>query len=81
MATLQAPSTGPVVSSHQALAIAEADALTVYEDLSPYRIELWLDVEGWHVEYRIKKPRVAGGGPFYVIDATTGVILSKKYYQ
>ena len=71
----------PVISSHQALSIAEADALPVYEDLSIYRIELWQDDDGWHVEYRIKKPRCAGGGPHYVIHAETGKILSKKYYQ
>lgn len=71
----------PAVSSHRALALAEADALTAYRDLSPYRIELWLDADGWHVEYRIKMRRVAGGGPHYVIDATTGEIVSKIYYQ
>jgi hypothetical protein len=71
----------PAVSGARALAIAEADALPVYQDLSPYRIELRLEDDGWHVEYRIKKPLVAGGGPFYVIDANSGAILSKKYYQ
>ena len=81
MSTAPLTLTAPAVSSHRALAIAEADALPVYRDLSPYRIELWLDDDGWHVEYRIKKPRVAGGGPHYVIDATTGQIVSKKYYQ
>ena len=71
----------PALSSHRALAIAEADAILVYPDLSPYRIELRLEDDGWHIEYRIKKPRVAGGGPCYVIDAQTGAIVSKKYYQ
>jgi hypothetical protein len=69
------------VPSHRALAIAEADALPVYEDLSPYRIELWLDDAGWHVEYRIRFPRMAGGGPHYVIHPGTGEIVSKKYSQ
>ena len=80
MSTAQ-PVAGPAISSHRALAIAEADALPVYQDLSPYRIEIKLESDGWHVEYRIKKPRVAGGGPHYVIDATTGEIVSKRYYQ
>jgi hypothetical protein len=80
MATAQ-PATAPAITSHRALAIAEADALPVYPDLSPYRIEIRLEDDGWHVEYRIKKSRVAGGGPHYVIDATTGAIVSKKYYQ
>lgn len=71
----------PAVASHRALAIAEADALPVYEDLSPYRIEVWLDDAGWHVEYRVRKPRVAGGGPCYVIHPETGEIVSKTYYQ
>ena len=75
------PQTVSAVSSHQALAIAEADAIRVYEDLGRYRIEVYLESDGWHVEYHIKKRRVAGGGPYYVIDATTGAIVSKKYYQ
>jgi hypothetical protein len=73
--------TVPAISSHHALAVAEADALPVYVDLSPYRIEIWLGDDGWHVEYRVRQRRVAGGGPHYVIDATTGEIVSKKYYQ
>jgi hypothetical protein len=71
----------PAISSSRALAIAEADAQPVYQDLSPYRIELWLDDDGWHVEYRIKNRRVAGGGPHYVIDSNSGAIVFKKYYQ
>lgn len=78
---MPAVQTAPAVSSHQALAVAEADALIAYGDLSPYRIELRLEADGWHVEYRIKAPRVAGGGPHYVIGADTGGIVSKKYYQ
>lgn len=81
MATLQQPPVATTISSHRALAIAEADALPVYEDLSPYRIEVRLEDDGWHIEYWIKKPRVAGGGPHYVISADTGEIVSKKYYQ
>jgi hypothetical protein len=69
------------VSSHQALAIAEADAVTMYENLGRYRIEIELEPDGWHIAYRIKQRRWAGGGPWYVIDATTGAIVSKKYYQ
>ena len=73
----------PAVSSHRALEIAETDALPVYQDLSPYRIELWLDEAGWHVEYRIRRTSrfLTGGGPHYVIHPETGAIVSKKYYQ
>jgi hypothetical protein len=73
----------PAVSSHRALEIAEADAVTVYKDLSIYRIELWLDEAGWHVEYHIRQTSrfLTGGGPHYVIHPETGEIVSKKYYQ
>ena len=80
MPAISAPAP-PAVSSHQALAVAEADALAAYGDLSLYRIELRLEADGWHVAYRIAQPRIAGGGPHYVISAETGEILSKKYYQ
>jgi hypothetical protein len=80
MATTQ-QAAGPAVSSHRALAIAEADAIQAYKDLGFYRIEIRLEDDGWHVEYYLNKRRWAGGGPHYVIDATSGVILSKKYYQ
>jgi len=79
MLTLR-PST-PTISGHKALEIAEMDAAPVYEDLSIYRIELLLENDGWHVAFRIKQPRMAGGGPHYIISAETGEILSKKYYQ
>lgn len=69
------------ILGHEALAIAEADALAAYKDLSIYRIELVQMEDGWHVEYHIKYPLWAGGGPHYVISAETGEILSKKYYQ
>ena len=63
------------------LRIAREDAERVYKDLERFRITLYLEPDGWHVEYRLNKPFVAGGGPYYLIDATTGAILSKKYYQ
>ena len=69
------------LAADQALAIAQADALRVYRDLSPYRIQLWLEDDGWHVGYNLKDPRLKGGGPHYVIDAHTGTILSKRYEQ
>jgi len=71
----------PAVTSDRALAIAQADAATVYTDLWRFRIEVELEPDGWHIAYRIREKRVAGGGPHYVIDATTGAIVSKKYYQ
>ena len=63
------------------LTIAQADASKVYRDLSPYRIQLVLEDDGWHVDYDLKDPRLKGGGPHYVIDAQSGAIVSKRYEQ
>ena len=71
----------PEVSSDQALRIAEGDAVTVYRDLTAYRIRLSLESDGWHIDYELKAPRVKGGGPHYIIDQTTGTITSKRYEQ
>ncbi len=71
----------PALAGDQALAIAQADALRVYRDLSGYRIQLVLEEDGWHVDYEPKGPGLKGGGPHYVIDAHTGAILSKRYEQ
>ncbi len=69
------------VSRLQAISIAEADALPVYGNLDDLTLEVDLGSDGWHVDYWMRKPRHAGGGPHYVIDATTGEIVSKKYSQ
>ena len=73
-----------VISLDEVLARAEADAIRAYQDLDNLRREVRLEDGKWFVEYRLDFPagmRVAGGGPHYVIDATTGEIISKKYYQ
>lgn len=71
------------VSRQQAIAIAEADALPRYgaEWLNKLLLRAVLHDDGWRVEYEQWRPRHSGDGPHYVIDATTGEILSKKYYQ
>jgi hypothetical protein len=69
------------IAGDQALAIAQADALKAYRDLAPYRIQLALEDDGWHIDYELKDPRRKGGGPHYVIDAFTGAIASKRYEQ
>ena len=80
--TTQAPNlSSPIVAADKALAIAQADAVNAYRDLSPYRIRLSLEADGWHVDYELKDPRWKGGGPHYVIDATTGAIVAKRYEQ
>lgn len=73
----------PAVSRHQAITTAEADALPMYgvEWLNSLTLEVALHADGWHVEYRQRKPLHTRAGPHYVIDATTGDIVFKKYYQ
>lgn len=69
------------IAGDKALAIAQADAVRAYRDLSPFRIQLVLEDDGWHVDYELKDARLKGGGPHYVIDPQTGAILSKRYDQ
>jgi hypothetical protein len=51
------------LAGDRVLAIAQADAARVYRDLSPYRIQLVLEDDGWHVDYDLKNPgpKAAGG--------------------
>jgi hypothetical protein len=69
------------LAADQALAIAQADAVRAYRDLSAYSIRLALEEDGWHVEYQLRDPRLKGGGPRYVIDPLAGTIISKSYEQ
>lgn len=73
----------PVISRAQAITVAEADALPMYGTyLQTLVLEASLRDDGWHLKYSPKRDGYrTGGGPHYVIDATTGVILSKTYYQ
>jgi hypothetical protein len=64
-----------------ALAIVRADVARVYGDLTPYCIHLALELDGWHIDYELKDPRLKGGGPHYVVDATTGAIVIRRYDQ
>lgn len=77
----QGPAPVEAVNSARALSIAEADAIKAYRDLTPYRVTVVLESDGWHVDYQLKDPRSAGGGPHYVIDALAGAIVSKRYEQ
>jgi hypothetical protein len=63
------------VTADQVLAIAQADAVQAYRDLSGYSIHLTLEDDGWHVEYDLKDPRLKGGGPRYLIDPLAGSII------
>jgi hypothetical protein len=48
---------------------------------TPYRIQLVLEDDGWHVDYELTNPTLKGGGPHYVINAITGDIGSNRYEQ
>ena len=75
------PQVAPTIASDEALRIARADAERVYRELHLYRIEIALETDGWHINYELKDAQLNGGGPRYIIDATTGVIASKMYNQ
>jgi hypothetical protein len=81
MTTAALPAQAGLLPCDEILRIARRDAETVYPDLSGYRISLLRDKDGWHVDYDLMKPLVAGGGPHYVIDPVTGAILDKWYEQ
>jgi hypothetical protein len=70
-----------LLSCDEVLKIARQDAEPAYGDLAHYRITLRCQADGWHVDYDLTEPYMAGGGPHYLIDATTGVILWKRYDQ
>lgn len=70
-----------MITSDEALKNARLDAEKAYRDLTPFFIHLELDDDGWHVDYELKNRKSNGGGPHYVIDAQTGVILTKRYEQ
>jgi hypothetical protein len=56
----QQSATPPVLAGDQVLAIAQADAVKTYRDLSSYRIQLVLEQDGWHVDFELKDPRLKG---------------------
>ena len=62
-------STDSTIAADQALVIAQADAARAYRDLTAYRIQLFLEGGGWHIDYELTNPKLKGGGPHYVIDA------------
>ena len=77
--TSQVAHTG--VSSDEAHRVALRDAERVYRDLHLYRIEIQLCDDGWHVDFEFKDESAHSGGPHYVIAATDGRVLHKRYEQ
>jgi hypothetical protein len=69
----------PAITSDEALKIARLDAETKYRNLGRFRIDIALDDDGWHVAFHTKLSH--GGGPHYIIDAVSGEIRWKCYYQ
>ena len=69
------------LSADRVLAVAQADALAAYRDLALYRVSLALEDDGWHVDYELKNPVLNGGGPHYIVDASNGMIVSRRYEQ
>lgn len=78
---MTALATPPAITSEAALAIARSDAEKAYSGTSHFRIEIQLEDDGWHISFRLKEKLWAGGGPEYVIDADSGTIREKRYYQ
>jgi hypothetical protein len=78
-ATTQLPA--KPLTCDEILGIAREDAERVYKDLTRFRIPIFLESDGWHIEYRLTERFIAGGGPNYLIDPDTESIQSKKYYQ
>jgi hypothetical protein len=81
MSAAVTPKVHPAISGDAALRIAHADAEKVYRDLSGYRIVLAMEPDGWHIDYQLKSATAVGGGPHYVIDSSSGVIVKKRYEQ
>jgi hypothetical protein len=70
-----------MVTSDMAHRIARLDAEKAYRDLSPFRVFVELNDDGWYVDYELKNRQSQGGGAHYVIDAQSGIIRQKKYEQ
>ena len=83
MATVNTqPTSGQrLLPADEILRIARQDAEAAYRHLSGYRITLILERDGWHIDFDLTQPLVAGGGPHYVIDPPNGQILTKRYEQ
>jgi hypothetical protein len=80
-ATVSPSASQPRLASDEVLKIARLDAERVYRDLTPYRICIVLEADGWHVDYHLKDSHLNGGAPHYIIDPISGAILGRIYEQ
>ncbi len=71
----------PQLSAEEVLRTARLDADGAYRDLSRFIIRIAREPDGWHVDFELKDKAARGGGPHYIIDPDTGVILTKRYEQ
>jgi hypothetical protein len=78
---MMATAIAPAITSDEALKIARLDAETKYRDLGRFRIEITFQDGAWHVAYHPSARASHGGGPHYIIDALSGEIRWKCYYQ
>jgi len=76
-----------LIFKEQAIEIAKQDVAKgpkaqELQDISKYNIIAELFEDGWHVSYISKTTgQLGGGSPEYIIDAKTGVIISKHYQR
>jgi len=71
----------PQLSSDEVLRVGRLDAERVYRDLSRFVIRIARESDGWHVDFDLKDTMARGGGPHYIIDPESGVIVTKRYEQ
>ena len=69
------------LASDEALRIARLDAERIYRDLARFVIRIARESDGWHVDFDLKDTTARSGGPHYVIDPESGVIVAKRYEQ
>jgi hypothetical protein len=61
--------------------IALDDAGRAYRDLTLYTVQMEKVEAIWKVAFVLKDPNLDGGGPYYEIDAESGEIITRIYYQ
>lgn len=71
----------PQLSSDEVLRVARLDADRAYRDLTRFVIRIAREPDGWHVDFDLQDAAARGGGPHYVIDPESGVIVTKRYEQ
>jgi hypothetical protein len=69
------------LAADEILGIAYRDAIRAYRDLTPYRLTMFLEQDGWHVDFELKDSGAVGGGPHYIIDPQSAEIVHKRYEQ